>query len=106
MECSSRVGSRRVSSQSSLSSSNWPDVLEPTLVAFGAVAARRHVDLRVERPIDGRILAGCAPELRQALDNIIANALKFTPRGGFDAPPGLGMTQRARALREEASYSR
>jgi signal transduction histidine kinase len=57
------------------------DIIDPTLRVFAPVAARRHVELRVERPADERVRAD-AQKLRQALDNIIANALKFTPRGG------------------------
>ena len=57
------------------------EIIDPTLRVFAPVAARRHVDLRVERPGDDRVRAD-AQKLRQALDNIIANALKFTPRGG------------------------
>ena len=56
-------------------------IIEPTLRMFTPVAARRHVELRVERPADDRVRAD-SPKLRQALDNIMANALKFTPKGG------------------------
>jgi signal transduction histidine kinase len=70
------------------------DIIEPTLRMFTPVAARRQVDLRVERPADDRVRAD-SPKLRQALDNIVANALKFTPKGGcvrlrvWHEPPGL-----------------
>jgi signal transduction histidine kinase len=60
---------------------NLSDIIEPTLRVFAAVADRRHVELRVERPREGLIEAD-VQKLRQALDNVIANALKFTPRGG------------------------
>jgi signal transduction histidine kinase len=57
------------------------DVLQATLAVFAPLAARRRVTLAFDGVLGQPILAD-APKLRQAIDNLIANALKFTPRGG------------------------
>jgi signal transduction histidine kinase len=51
------------------------------LAVFAPVASRRRVALTFEGPLDTEFQAD-RPKLRQALDNLLANALKFTPRGG------------------------
>jgi two-component system, sensor histidine kinase and response regulator len=56
-------------------------VLEATLSVFAPIAARRRVTLTFEGQMEQQVVAD-APKLRQAIDNLIANALKFTPRGG------------------------
>jgi signal transduction histidine kinase len=56
-------------------------VLEATLAVFAPLAARRRITLTFEGALDQSVLAD-APKLRQAIDNLLANALKFTPRGG------------------------
>jgi len=56
-------------------------VVEPMLAVFTPVAARRKVTLEFDGPPDLELWAD-AQKLRQALDNLVANALKFTPRGG------------------------
>lgn len=56
-------------------------VVDATLKVFAPVAARRRVTLAFEGSRSLPILAD-ATKLRQALDNLIANALKFTPKGG------------------------
>jgi two-component system sensor histidine kinase/response regulator len=56
-------------------------IIEPMLEVFTPVAARRRVALVFEGPLHAQVRAD-PHKLRQALDNLVANALKFTPRGG------------------------
>jgi signal transduction histidine kinase len=56
-------------------------IVEPMLGVFTPVAARRRVALVFEGPLLAELRAD-PQKLRQALDNLVANALKFTPRGG------------------------
>jgi signal transduction histidine kinase len=56
-------------------------ILDPTIKALSLVATRRRVALAFEGDLDAHLHADPA-KLRQAIDNLLANALKFTPRGG------------------------
>jgi len=56
-------------------------VVDPMLAVFTPVAARRRVTLEFDGALDTEVSAD-PQKLRQALDNLVANALKFTPRGG------------------------
>lgn len=57
------------------------EIFEASLKAFAAVAARRKIDFL--RELDaGTSLRADPAKLRQAIDNLLANAFKFTPRGG------------------------
>jgi signal transduction histidine kinase len=56
-------------------------IVEPMLAVFTPIAARRRVTLEFDGPLDLELSAD-PQKIRQTLDNLVANALKFTPRGG------------------------
>jgi len=57
------------------------DVLTPSLAVFRPIATRRRVALAFEGSFAQSVFAD-VPKLRQAIDNLLANALKFTPKNG------------------------
>jgi two-component system sensor histidine kinase/response regulator len=87
-------------------------VIEPMLNVFHPVATRRRVALVFEGALQAEVRAD-PYKLRQAMDNLVANALKFTPKGGrvrvrvwreseqtvfeiADSGPGIAPEERAR----------
>ncbi len=57
------------------------ELVDVSLRAFSIAAARRKVEFIVEADRDAKLRADPL-KLRQAIDNLLANAFKFTPRGG------------------------
>jgi signal transduction histidine kinase len=55
-------------------------VLEPTLRTFVPIAEKKGLAFTVTGDLDA-VLVADPGKLRQALDNVVANAIKFTPRG-------------------------
>jgi signal transduction histidine kinase len=56
-------------------------IIQPMLTVFSPLAARRKVTLTFDGNFEQTLLAD-PQKLRQAIDNLVANALKFTPRSG------------------------
>lgn len=60
--------------------------------SFLPLAERRGIDLSLEVPVEPVVLWFDPPQLEKVIDNLLGNALKFTPAGGrvevsVDAPP-------------------
>jgi signal transduction histidine kinase len=74
------------------------DLIEDTLTGFSVMAAEN--DITLQKYITGTdaelTLNADADRLSQVLNNLVANAMRYTPRGGFirlkAAPTGSGVT--------------
>jgi len=74
------------------------DLIEDTLTGFSVMAAEN--DISLQKEITGSdaelTLNADADRLSQVLNNLVANAMRYTPRGGFirlkAAPTGTGVT--------------
>jgi signal transduction histidine kinase len=55
-------------------------VLEPTLRTLVPIAEKKGIKFDVSGDLDAIVVADAA-KLRQAIDNLVANAIKFTPKG-------------------------
>ncbi|MEQ8974956.1 MAG: sensor histidine kinase [Coleofasciculus sp. C1-SOL-03] len=67
------------------------DVLEPLLISAQAIAGERDLELHYSIPQDLPPVRANARALGEVLNNLIDNALKYTPAGGeIDVEAGLG----------------
>jgi len=77
----------------SLEAFSLAELLHDTVHEFGLDAEKRNIDLSVEAPDDPSIVFADIGLVQRVLENLIRNALKFTPAGGkiiisLDNKPG------------------
>ena len=66
----------------SLEAFSLAELLHGTVSEFGLDAQKRNIDLAIEAPNDPSIVYADIGLLQRVLENLIRNALKFTPTGG------------------------
>jgi signal transduction histidine kinase len=58
------------------------DILTPIIIAAEAIAIDRHLNFQAHLPVDLPTIRATPSALREVLNNLIDNALKYTPTGG------------------------
>ena len=58
------------------------EVIEPLLIAIKAIAQSKEIKLVTDIPLDLPQVKGNAEALREAFNNVLDNAVKYTPSGG------------------------
>lgn len=65
-----------------LSPVNIKDVLDPLLISIKSIAQEKQIDLKADIPRDLPSVYANSQALREVLNNLIDNAIKYTPKGG------------------------
>jgi signal transduction histidine kinase len=60
------------------------DVLIPLYPEFSRLANQKDLNLKINKRVENSIVYGDEYSLRQIFDNLIHNAIKYTPKGGIE----------------------